>query len=92
MTHAAGPAGGAYHGVAEEGIAFRDIAGMIARRLNVPLVSKPLTKANKQFSFLAPFIPMDNPASSKLTQQRLGWKPTYPGLLADFDQSDYFKA
>ncbi len=87
-----GPAGGTYHGVAEEGIPFRDIAGLIGRRLNVPVVSKSAAKAAKQFSFLAPFISMDNPTSSKLTQERLGWKPTQPGLLADLDQADYFKA
>ena len=87
-----GPAGGTYHGVAEEGIPFRDIAGVIGRRLNVPVISKSLVEAAKQFSFLAPFIPMDNPTSSKLTQERLGWKPTQPGLLADLDQADYFKA
>ncbi len=87
-----GRAGGTYHGVAEEGIPFRDIAGLIGRRLNVPVVSKSPDQAGKQFSFLAPFIPMDNPTSSKLTQERLGWKPTQPGLLADLDRADYFKA
>ena len=87
-----GPAGGTYHGVAEEGIPFRDIAGLIGRRLNVPVVSKSPAKAAKQFSFLAPFVPMDNPTSSKLTQERLGWKPAQPGLLADLNQADYFKA
>ncbi len=87
-----GPAGGTYHGVAEEGIPFREIAGLIGRRLNVAVVSKSPVEAAKQFSFLAPFIPMDNPTSSKLTQERLGWKPTQPGLLADLEQGDYFKA
>ena len=87
-----GAAGGTYHGVAEEGIPFRDIAGLIGRRLKVPVVSKSPARAAKQFSFLAPFIPMDNPTSSKLTQERLGWRPTQPGLLADLDRADYFNA
>jgi nucleoside-diphosphate-sugar epimerase len=85
-----GPAGGTYHGVAEEGIPFCDIAGLIGRRLNVPIVSKPEAAAGKQFGFLAPFISMDNPTSSRLTQHRLGWTPTHPGLLADLDQAHYF--
>lgn len=87
-----GPAGGTYHGVAEEGIPFRDIAGLIGHRLNVPVVSKSPAQAAKQFSFLAPFISMDNPTSSKLTQQRLGWHPTQPGLLADLQEADYFQS
>jgi hypothetical protein len=35
-----GATGVVYHGVAEEGIWFRDIAGVIGRRLNITLVSK----------------------------------------------------
>ena len=86
-----GPRGGTYHGVAEEGIAFREIAAVIGRRLKVPVVSKTAQQAEKQFSFLAKFVEKDNPTSSKLTQDRLGWKPTHPGLLADLDQADYFE-
>jgi hypothetical protein len=69
----------------------RSIAGLIGRRLNAPVVSKSPAEAAKHFSFLAPFIPMDNPTSSRLTQERLGWRPTQPGLLADLDQAHYFK-
>lgn len=86
-----GPAGGTYHGVAEEGIPFRDIAGLIGRRLNVPTASKTPAEAAKQFSFLSLFVGIDNPTSSRLTQERLGWHPTQIGLLEDLDQAGYFK-
>lgn len=85
-----GPAGGTYHGVAEEGVPFRKIADLIGRRLDVPVVSKSPAEATKQFSFMSPFIPVDNPVSSRLTQERLGWFPTEPDLLSDLDQADYF--
>jgi nucleoside-diphosphate-sugar epimerase len=87
-----GPAGGTYHGVAEEGIPFREIAGLIGRRLNVPVVSKFDAEANKYFGFLSPFVALDNPTASRLTQERLGWVPTQTGLLADLDYGDYFNA
>jgi hypothetical protein len=31
------------------------------------------------------------PASSKLTQERLGWRPKQPGLIADLDNPRYFE-
>jgi nucleoside-diphosphate-sugar epimerase len=87
-----GPTGSAYHGVAEEGIPFREIAQAIGERLKLPVVSKSPAEAAKQFSFLSPFIPVDNPTSSKLTQERLDWRPAQLGLFADLDQAGYFKA
>jgi len=86
-----GPAGAAYHGVAEEGIPFREIAKAIGERFKVPVVSKSPAEAAKQFGFLAPFIPVDNPTSSKKTQEQLGWCPTQPDLLSNLDRADYFK-
>ena len=86
-----GPAGGTYHAVDEEGITFREIAGLIGQRLKVPVGSKSPAEAAKQFSFLSLFLHRDNPTSSQLTQERLGWRPTQPGLLADLEQGDYFK-
>jgi nucleoside-diphosphate-sugar epimerase len=78
-----GPAGGRYHGVAEEGVRVREIAEAIGKRLNVPVESKSKEEAGKHFSWLAPFIGNDNPASSRLTQQRLGWRPAGAGMIAD---------
>jgi nucleoside-diphosphate-sugar epimerase len=82
-----GDAGAKYHGVDEEGIAFRDIAAVIGRRLNVPVVAKTPEEAEQHFGWFARFAALDCPASSTLTQQRLGWHPTHPGLIPDLDRS-----
>ena len=86
-----GMAGGTYHAVAEEGVAFREIAEVIGRRLKLPVVSKTPAEAAKQFSFLSGFVAAENPVSSALTQARLGWRPTGPGLLSDLEQAGYFE-
>jgi nucleoside-diphosphate-sugar epimerase len=84
-------AGARFHAVAEEGIAFRDIAEVIGRRLNVPVVAKSPEKAADHFGWLATFAGLDCPASSKLTQERLGWRPVQPSLLTDLERGSYFK-
>ena len=86
-----GTAGARYHGAADEGIPMRDIAAVIGRHLNLPVVSKSSEQAAEHFGWMARFVGMDMPASSALTQQRLGWQPNYPGLLADLEQGDYFE-
>jgi AcrR family transcriptional regulator len=78
--------------IADEGVPFRDIAGVIGRRLNVPVVSKTPEKAIKHFGWFAPFAAIDCPASSAQTQERLGWQPKQPGLIPDLDRPRYFQA
>jgi nucleoside-diphosphate-sugar epimerase len=82
-----GEAGARYHAIAEEGVTVREIAEVIGRRLNVPVVSKSVEEAAGHFGWLAHFAAMDAPASSQLTQQRLGWRvtPSLPGLIADLE-------
>jgi nucleoside-diphosphate-sugar epimerase len=82
-------AGTRLHGVADEGVPFRDIAGVIARHLNVSAVGIPAEEAG-HFGFLALFAALDNPTSSALTQKMLDWKPERPGLLEDLDAGHYF--
>jgi nucleoside-diphosphate-sugar epimerase len=84
-------AGTRFHGVAEEGVAFREIAEVIGRRLNIPVVSKSPEEAANHFGWFAHFAAMDNPASSARTQQQLGWRPKHPGLIPDLDREQYFK-
>ncbi len=86
-----GSAGARYHGVAEEGAPFRDIAGVIGRRLNVPVVSKAPEEATKHFGWFAPFAAIDCPTSSHRTRELLGWQPKQPGLIPDLDRPRYFE-
>jgi nucleoside-diphosphate-sugar epimerase len=84
-------AGANYHGVAEEGVATRDIAQVIGRRLNLPVVSKSREEAAGHFGWMANFFGIDGPASSKQTREQLGWRPTHPGLIADLEEH-YFES
>jgi nucleoside-diphosphate-sugar epimerase len=79
-----------YHAVADEGIPFREIAGVIGRRLNMPVVSKSPEEASDHFGWFAQFAALDCPASGVQTQKRLGWHPTQPSLLPDMDRPAYF--
>ena len=85
-----GSAGASYHGVADEGVPFREIAEVIGRRLNVPVVSKSPEEAANYFGWFAHFAAMDTPASSQRTRELLGWQPKQPGLIADLDRPSYF--
>ena len=62
-----GPAGSRFHGVADEGVAVRDIAEVIGRHLNLPVVSLPAENAGEHFGWLGLFFSMDMAASSSLT-------------------------
>lgn len=87
-----GVAGARYHGAADEGIPMRDIAAVIGRHLNLPVVSKSPAEAADHFGWMARFVGLDAPASSILTQQQLGWRPSQVGLLPDLEQGHYFES
>jgi hypothetical protein len=76
--------------VGDEGVVFRDIAGVVGRRLNIPVVSKTPEEANAHFGWFGAFAGMDLAASGLRTRELLGWVPRQPGLIADIDQADYF--
>lgn len=86
-----GSAGATYHGVADEGVPTREIAEVIGRRLNVPVVSKSGQEATDHFGWIGLFFGMDGPASAIQTQEVLGWQPKQPRLLADLDTEHYFE-
>ncbi|NVZ63985.1 SDR family oxidoreductase [Pseudomonas gingeri] len=84
-----GEPGARYHAVGEEGVSSREIAESIGRGLKVPVVSITALEAVTHFGWLEMFVGLDMPASSVLTQSRLDWHPTGPGLIADLDQARF---
>jgi nucleoside-diphosphate-sugar epimerase len=85
-----GATGGPFHAVAEEGVPFKEIAEVIGRRLNIPVVSKSPEEAVGHFGWFAMFAGLDAATSSARTRTNLDWKPEQPGLIADIDHPAYF--
>ena len=75
------PPGSAWHAVADEGDAVRDIAAVIGRRLGLPVEQVP----EETFGPFGSIFAMDQPASSAYTRETLGWNPTHPSLLDDLE-------
>jgi nucleoside-diphosphate-sugar epimerase len=80
------PAGSVLHAVADEGVPVRDIAAVIGRHLDLPVASVPA----EDLGFLGWVLGLDQPASSVITRELLGWQPVQPGLIEDLDKGHYF--
>ena len=56
----------------------------------MPVVSKSPEEAAGHFGWLGFFAGTDGPASSALTQERLGWHPTQKaGMIEDLDHMNW---
>ena len=77
------------HGVAEEGIPLKAIAEAVGQSVGVPVRSFTPEEAGAQFGWLTMFVMGDVTASSAVTQETFGWRPTHPGLLAGLSQGGY---
>jgi nucleoside-diphosphate-sugar epimerase len=84
--------GSIYHAVDEEGVSMKAIAEALGRGLQVPVISIKPEEAQSHFGWLAMFAGHDMPSSSAITQKKLNWKPSGPGLIADLDGMDYSQA
>jgi nucleoside-diphosphate-sugar epimerase len=85
------PAGSALHAIDDEAVPLRDIAEVIGRHLDVPVVSVASEDAVDHFGWLGRFLGMDSHASSAITRQLLGWEPTHPHLIEDLELGHYFQ-
>ena len=84
-----GVASSKYHAVGEEGVAMKDIAEAIGQNLGLPAASKTLDEVGSLDSFVSYVMSIDNPTSSKKTQELLGWKPVGRKLLDDIKAGVY---
>ena len=86
-----GAAGASHHAVVEEGVTLREIAETIGRGLNLPAASIPPEAVAEHFGGLAFAVSADLSASSGLTRQRLGWRPTERStFIADLGRSNSY--
>ncbi len=79
-----------YHGIAEQGVPFRNIAEVIGRQLGLAVVSKSEVDAVDHFGWFVRFASLDCRASSHNTREQMGWVPTHLDLISDLDQNYYF--
>jgi nucleoside-diphosphate-sugar epimerase len=82
--------GAILHAVGEEGVTTRQIAEVIGRKLGLPVSSIAPQEAGAHFGWISRFFAIDQPASSAITQRRMDWKPTHPGLIEDLERGHYF--
>ncbi|MDQ7911283.1 SDR family oxidoreductase [Phytohabitans sp. ZYX-F-186] len=85
----AAPAGTILHAVAEEGVPVREIAEALAGRLGIPARSVPAEQLADELGFIGRVLAADLPATSQITRELLGWRPTGPTLLEDIAAGHY---
>jgi nucleoside-diphosphate-sugar epimerase len=86
-----GEAGARYHAVGDEAITLKSISETIGQHLNLPVKSISPEAAADHFGWFATMIQLNCPASSKFTQEHLGWHPFRPSLNEDLAAGIYFK-
>jgi nucleoside-diphosphate-sugar epimerase len=82
-------AGSVVHAVGEEGVTGRAIAEALGARFDLPTASIAPDAAAEHFGWMSMFFGTDMPASSAISQERLGWTPTGVGLLDDIAAGAY---
>ena len=81
-----------FHAAGDEGVALRDIAQIIGRKLGLPVRSIPTDEAMTHLGWMAMFAPLGMSATSQATRERTGWQPKGPTLLEDLETGTCFDA
>lgn len=81
-----------YHGIAEQGIEFKQIAETIGSKLGLPVRSIAADDVAEHFTWFAHFAKFNILASSATTRETLSWSPDQIDLLSDLQSEAYFPA
>ncbi|MET8428424.1 SDR family oxidoreductase [Nocardia sp. NPDC004860] len=84
-------AGTVLHAVADSGVATRDIAEAVGRRLGVPTTSIDPADAVSHFGWLGMMWSMPMTGDGGPAAATVGWAPSGPTLLADLAERHYFQ-
>ncbi len=68
---------------------MRAIAEVIGQGVGVPVRGLTADAAGAHFDWMARFVAADNPVSSTITREALGWRPEGPELLTDIREGGY---
>jgi nucleoside-diphosphate-sugar epimerase len=79
------------HAIGEDAVPLKAVAEVVGRKLGLPVVDLTPDEAIEQFTWLGRFLAVDSTASSAITQEAFGWKPTHPTLLEDLEAGYYTK-
>jgi nucleoside-diphosphate-sugar epimerase len=82
-----GKAGSTYNAVAEEGIALKEICGVLGKKLDLSVEGVSREKSQEFLGMLDIFVAMDGPTSSEKTRKELVWEPTGPTLFEDLEKN-----
>jgi nucleoside-diphosphate-sugar epimerase len=85
------PAGSVLHAIDDEGVPLKQVAEVIGRHLDVPVVDVAPEDAVEKLGWLGRFLSIDSVASSTITRELLGWEPTHPNLIDDLELGHYFQ-
>ena len=86
-----GTAGAVYHAVHDEGLEIRELAGVVGKKLGIPVGSKKSEEAIPHFGFLGFCLGIDDWCESRKTREALGWEPVRCGLVEDLEEGGYLK-
>jgi putative CocE/NonD family hydrolase len=87
--------GTSYHSINQWQVAAREkqgLASMMIRIAQKKGVSAYVEDGHNRWPAVHRLDAVDNPTSSRFTEERLGWRPTQPGLIPDLDHARYFEA
>ncbi|GAA6008500.1 hypothetical protein JCM10207_007135 [Rhodosporidiobolus poonsookiae] len=73
----------------EDGLALKDMAAIMGKRLDVPVKSIAQDEAGAHFGWLAMFTGLNVRVASKKTREELGWKPVRSTLREDLEAGLY---
>ncbi|PZU86031.1 MAG: 3-beta hydroxysteroid dehydrogenase [Chryseobacterium sp.] len=67
-------------------LSMKEFAELIGEKLNIPVKSLSIDEAPEYFTWMTYFVQENCPATSLITQEKLGWKPSEKSFIEELGQ------